>query len=413
MRINQNLKNCTCLNCQKILGTFSPSSNRLRCPNCGYEFLIFDNKIPILLKDYRPNLAASYLQHKAVICENEKLIQQVLDARARQPERDLLLDRVISACRGDNRYFQSLQAAMLRHISESDIEEMEKSGSLPRQYTLDEGIAFFHRDWCWDRRSEEEIATIVDTVFHQVTAFAEDTETVLVPGAGAGRFACELAPRYDTCFALDNALHMAQVFYDLLERDLTLPPHQMLRLLAFRRPPANVSLGILNSVIPGRDAPIMENRQAVRALFLAPDGCVLLMKIEEPASRLQFWITPGGAVEPGESAEEGLRREVEEETGLRDIQIGPLIWTRAHQFTWDGRAYSQQGAFYLVKTARFEPHMDEKAAPGEWQAFRGFRWWSVEQIRRSEDTFVPRRLADLIEQLIKNGPPEEPFDVGI
>lgn len=222
MRMNQNLRNCTCLNCQEILGTFSPSSSRLRCPNCGYEFLIFDNKIPILLKDYRPNLAASYLQHKAVICENEKLIRQVLDARARQPERALLLDRVINACRGNNRYFQSLQAAILRHISESDIDEMEESGSLPKQYTLDEGIAFFHRDWCGAQRSEAEIATIMDTVLHQVTAFAEDVETVLIPGAGAGRFACELAARYDTCFALDNALHMAQIFYDLIEKDLML-----------------------------------------------------------------------------------------------------------------------------------------------------------------------------------------------
>ena len=94
------------------------------------------------------------------------------------------------------------------------------------------------------------------------------------------------------------------------------------------------------------------------------------------------------------------------------MPIGPLIWKRAHQFTWDGRDYSQQEAYYLVKTALFEPHMDEEAAPGEWRAFRGFRWWSVEQIRRSQDTFVPRHLAGLIEQLIERGPPEEPFDVG-
>lgn len=137
------------------------------------------------------------------------------------------------------------------------------------------------------------------------------------------------------------------------------------------------------------------------------------MKIEEPVSRFQVWITPGGAIEPGESAEEGLRREVEEETGIRNIQIGPLIWTRSHQFTWDGKEYSQQEAYYLVKTALFEPHMDEEAAPGEWRAFRGFRWWSVEQIGRSHDTFVPRHLASLIEQLIESGSPEEPFDVGI
>jgi len=203
-----------------MLGTFSPTLDWLRCPNCGYEFLVFDNKIPILLKDYRPNLAASYLQHKPLIGENEELIQQVRDAKVRQPDRTPLLDEAIHAYEGNNRYFQGLQAAIQRYISASEIEEME--GSLPKQYTLDEGIEFFHRDWCWSRRSEEEIATIVETLFHQVDAFAEDVDTVLVPGAGAGRFVCELTAKFDSCFAFDYALHMAQIFYDVLEEDLTL-----------------------------------------------------------------------------------------------------------------------------------------------------------------------------------------------
>lgn len=222
MLLNQNLKNTICLNCRKMLGAFSPVSDRLRCPNCGHEFLVLDNKIPILLKEYRPTLAASYLQHNPLIAENEEMIQQVRDARAQQPHRAPLLDRAIHAYEENNRYFQGLQAAIQRYMSTSEIEEMEERGGLPRQYELDEGIAFFYRDWCWSRRSEEEIATIMDTLFHQIDAFAEDVDAVLVPGAGGGRFACELTAKFGSCFALDYGLHMAQVFYDLLEDDLTL-----------------------------------------------------------------------------------------------------------------------------------------------------------------------------------------------
>jgi len=112
MLLNQNLKNTICLNCRKMLGTFSHVSDRLRCPNCGYEFLVFDSKIPILLKEYRPTLAASYLQHNPLIAENEELIQQVRDAKARQPDRAPLLDKAIQAYEGNNRYFQALQAAI-------------------------------------------------------------------------------------------------------------------------------------------------------------------------------------------------------------------------------------------------------------------------------------------------------------
>lgn len=157
----------------------------------------------------------------------------------------------------------------------------------------------------------------------------------------------------------------------------------------------------------------MNERKAVRSVFLTPGGRILLMKIEEPVTGYQFWITPGGGIEPSESAEEGLRREVEEETGVKAIQIGPMIWTREHEFTWDGRAYRQEEVYYLIETEWFEPEMNEEAAPGEWSAFRGFHWWSVEEIKNSEETFVPRDLYILLKGLIENGPPEEPMQVGI
>ena len=157
----------------------------------------------------------------------------------------------------------------------------------------------------------------------------------------------------------------------------------------------------------------MIRRQAMRAVLLTPEGRILLMRLQDPAEGRQFWITPGGAVDPGETAEAGLRRELAEETGLQDVHIGPLLWTRAHDFMWDGRAISQREQFYLVETAPFEPTMAGNPAQGELEAFRGFRWWSADEIRKSPDRFAPLRLADLLDDLIRTGPPEQPFDAGI
>ena len=156
----------------------------------------------------------------------------------------------------------------------------------------------------------------------------------------------------------------------------------------------------------------MKPRRAVRAVFLTPEGLILLMKMEEPCTGHYFWITPGGAIEEGESPEVALGREVEEETGLPDIEAGPVIWTRDHQFRWDGQEYSQREAYYLVETARVNPHMDREPAPDEWSAFRGFRWWSAEEIRTSQERFGPRHLAILLQDLIDNGPPKEAVDAG-
>lgn len=56
-------------------------------------------------------------------------------------------------------------------------------------------------------------------------------------------------------------------------------------------------------------------RHAIRAILLTPQLEVLLMRIQPPEGGEGFWITPGGGLEPDESAEAGLRRE------LREAQI--------------------------------------------------------------------------------------------
>ena len=155
----------------------------------------------------------------------------------------------------------------------------------------------------------------------------------------------------------------------------------------------------------------MIQREAVRAVFMTPDHQVLMMKVET-VTGIHVWIAPGGGLEPGESEEEGLRREIAEETGARNFCLGPPLWNRKHEFSWDGRTYSQNEVYYLVQADRFDPVMNMEAAPGEASAFRGFRWWSIDAIARSAEKFAPRNLHCLLESISKNGPPDKPILVG-
>ena len=88
--------------------------------------------------------------------------------------------------------------------------------------------------------------------------------------------------------------------------------------------------------MPTSEVPLV-HRQAVRALILTADHEVLLCRIHTPGGGPSFWIAPGGGLEPGETVDEGLRRELLEELGLTEFEAGPVIWRRHHTFDWGDR----------------------------------------------------------------------------
>ena len=94
-------------------------------------------------------------------------------------------------------------------------------------------------------------------------------------------------------------------------------------------------------------------RDGVRALVLDPADRVLLVHFSFPPYP---WATPGGGLDPGESDEHALRRELAEEVGLDEFELGPLLWTREHEFDHAGRTSedSASGATSCASTP-FEP----------------------------------------------------------
>ena len=151
-------------------------------------------------------------------------------------------------------------------------------------------------------------------------------------------------------------------------------------------------------------------RQGVRAVVLDDDNRVLLVHFE--FSEWTGWATPGGGVEPGETHEMAIRRELKEEVGLLDVDLGPVIWERTHVFSF--AEYSgQYERFFLVRssTSVIEPSFSKEQLLAE--RVTESRWWSVLEIRESREEFAPHRLASLLESLIADGAPDEVVDVGV
>jgi 8-oxo-dGTP diphosphatase len=153
-------------------------------------------------------------------------------------------------------------------------------------------------------------------------------------------------------------------------------------------------------------------RQAARAIVLDPADRILLVEFTFPDSVV--WATPGGGLADGETDADALRRELSEEAGLEEVDIGPLVWNRTHlqpfgQGRWDG----QVERFYVVRAPAFEP-----APRLSWQELRlegvsAVRWWDLDDLEATRTLFAPRRLPALVRGLLLHGPPAEPVDVGL
>ena len=151
-----------------------------------------------------------------------------------------------------------------------------------------------------------------------------------------------------------------------------------------------------------------EPRLAVRAIVLDARQRVLLYLFVSPGAGTRFWAAPGGGIEPGETAEQALRRELREEVGMRDAALGPCVWTREHVFVWHG-VVAQRERFYLVRVDELDaaPEVDLRE-----EGVAGYGWWTLPELERTEDKLAPPRLPMLLRELLRDGPPPEPIDVG-
>ncbi len=126
-------------------------------------------------------------------------------------------------------------------------------------------------------------------------------------------------------------------------------------------------------------------RDGVRALVLDGEDRILLVRFDFPPFP---WAPPGGGLDPGESDEEGLRRELAEELGLDDFELGPLLWRREHEFDAPLRFRGQRERCYLVRVEPFEPVPRLDLAV---EHVTDLSWWAVDELRRSR---ARRRLRD-------------------
>jgi 8-oxo-dGTP pyrophosphatase MutT (NUDIX family) len=147
-------------------------------------------------------------------------------------------------------------------------------------------------------------------------------------------------------------------------------------------------------------------RPAVRGLVIDEADRVLLVRMQ--FRHWQGWLLPGGGTD-GESDVVALRRELREETGLTNYELGPMVWDRTvHSPSLNLNFDGQQENVYLVRCQHFDvaPSMTVQELADE--GLVGHRWFTVAELLDSSEQFRPRDLAQRVQRIVASGPPDEP-----
>jgi ADP-ribose pyrophosphatase YjhB (NUDIX family) len=128
---------------------------------------------------------------------------------------------------------------------------------------------------------------------------------------------------------------------------------------------------------------MQERRVAVRGIIFK-DGKLLCQKLTAyRRNDRDFWCTPGGGLDMGELLEDGLRREMIEETGV-EPKIGRLLFVQ--QFTEDGKK-EQMEFFFLIENPEAYEAIDLAATTHGVEEVE-----QVEFINPKEHVVLPRFL---------------------
>ena len=114
----------------------------------------------------------------------------------------------------------------------------------------------------------------------------------------------------------------------------------------------------------------MENRDIRYQGAIVRDDQILLIRHREHGNGHSYWILPGGGIEPGESEEDCVRREIKEETNL-DVRIVSLILNEPNP---------TRSIYLARKTYLCAPYTGE-ASPGIEPEPDAASWYSIAEVK--------------------------------
>lgn len=161
---------------------------------------------------------------------------------------------------------------------------------------------------------------------------------------------------------------------------------------------------------------LLPKRPTARLFVFDPENRLLLIRyrttppvappyVDVPS----IWFTPGGGLEPGETAREAAARELMEETGL-DLPIGPEVAFREEDVTFFIKKVCVVERYFVVRTK--DSHVDTGfLADSEDDDVVEVGWFTIDQLHALQQHVEPTALVALAARLAAGDVPAAPVNL--
>ncbi|AZC50271.1 NUDIX hydrolase [Pseudomonas chlororaphis] len=145
----------------------------------------------------------------------------------------------------------------------------------------------------------------------------------------------------------------------------------------------------------------MRERKSARLLVISPSRKVLLFRFLHKEGALagdDYWATPGGGLEGGETFQLAAVRELHEETGIRVGTVGEPVAGRRFPMQLPSGEWVTSVEQYFVVHAPDQLLSRAGWTSSEVQVMADHHWWSVDDLRSTEATVWPESLVHMLEE---------------
>ncbi|MFK0090393.1 NUDIX hydrolase [Pseudomonas sp. NPDC090755] len=144
----------------------------------------------------------------------------------------------------------------------------------------------------------------------------------------------------------------------------------------------------------------MRERKSARLLVVSPEQNVLLFRFVHKDGALagdDYWATPGGGLEEGETFHCAALRELREETGIEASDVGQPVAHRRFPLQLPCGEWVFSVEQFFVVRAQSEVLSRQGWTAHEVQVMADHRWWSADELRTTREQVWPESIVTTLE----------------